>query len=188
MKILIRVFGFWFLVFSLWFLAGCAARPVKEKAVLPSRELAEGRATPEEEVLALKGEDIPLVKKEGLKEIKKELTEEEKRIFTNIYFDFDKSDIKPEGRPVLEKIAAYLLKNPAPDLLIEGHCDERGTEEYNLALGERRALSARRYLIGLGVASGRLQTISYGEERPVDSDHNETAWAKNRRAEFKPLQ
>lgn len=187
MKILIRVFSLWFLIFSLWFLAGCAARPVKEKAVLPPRKLAEGRALPEEEVLALKGEDIPLVKKEE-KEIKKELTEEEKRIFETIYFDFDKSDIKPESRPVLEKIAAYLLKNPALDLLIEGHCDERGTEEYNLALGERRALSARRYLIGLGVASGRLQTISYGEERPVDPGHNETAWAKNRRAEFKPLQ
>ncbi len=180
-----RVFGFWFLVLGLWSLVGCAARPVKEKAVL--KELAEGRAIPEEEVLALRGEDIPLVEKE-LKERKKALTEEEKRIFKNIYFDFDKSDIKPESRPVLEKIAAYLLKNPALDLLIEGHCDERGTEEYNLALGERRALSARRYLIGLGVASKRLQTISYGEERPLDPGHDETAWAKNRRAEFKPLQ
>lgn len=187
MKILIRVFGFWFLVFSLWFLAGCAARPVKEKAVLPPKELAEGRALPEEEILALKGEDIPLVEKEQ-KEIKEELTEEEKKTFKNIYFDFDKSDIKPESRPVLEKIAVYLLKNPALDLLIEGHCCEIGTNEYNLALGERRALSARRYLIGLGVASGRLQTISYGEERPVDPGHDETARAKNRRTEFKPLQ
>ncbi len=183
-----------FSVLCFLFLASCATPPVKKEAVkeketiLSLKEIEEGKATPEEEILALKGKDIPLVKKEGLKEIKKVLTEEEKRIFKNIYFDLDKSDIKPESRNILEKIANYLLKNSELDLLIEGHCDERGTSAYNLALGERRALSARRYLVGLGMASKRLQTISYGEEKPADAGHNEAAWAKNRRDEFKILQ
>jgi len=101
-----------------------------------------------------------------------------------IHFDFDRSEIKPNDIPNLEAIADYLKKNPNDDLLIEGHCDERGTEKYNLALGERRALSAREYLIKLGVSASRIRTISYGEERPVDPGHNEEAWAKNRRAEF----
>lgn len=101
-----------------------------------------------------------------------------------IHFDFDKSDIKPEYQPVLESHADWLRRNPRVRLQIEGHCDERGSVQYNLALGERRAESARRYLVTLGIDPSRLSTISYGEERPVDPAHNEEAWAKNRRAEF----
>ncbi|HJX14971.1 MAG TPA: peptidoglycan-associated lipoprotein Pal [Candidatus Deferrimicrobiaceae bacterium] len=104
--------------------------------------------------------------------------------FENIYFDFDKSFIRNDAKPILAKVAAYLKKNPGSKLQIEGHCDERGTSEYNMALGQRRADSTKKYLVNLGIAGNRLSTISYGEERPADPGHNEAAWAKNRRAVF----
>jgi len=102
----------------------------------------------------------------------------------NIYFDFDKYNLLPLAQQVLQRKAEWLRNNPDVPVIIEGHCDERGTNEYNLALGDRRAESARTYLINLGIAGSRLTTVSYGEERPVDSGHNEVAWAKNRRAHF----
>jgi peptidoglycan-associated lipoprotein len=102
-----------------------------------------------------------------------------------VYFDFDQSVIKPSETSKIEAIAEAIKKGPAGnDLAIEGHCDERGTEEYNRALGERRALAVREYLIKLGIGSGRIRTISFGEDKPVDQGHNEDAWAKNRRGEF----
>ena len=104
----------------------------------------------------------------------------------DIYFAFDKSNLTPESRLSLEHNAEILKDNPKIRVLVEGHCDERGTIEYNLALGERRALAARNYLINLGIDPSRIATISYGEERPSDPRHNEEAWAKNRRDEFKP--
>jgi peptidoglycan-associated lipoprotein len=112
---------------------------------------------------------------------------DEIREFENqkIYFDFDKSELKPEARAVLRKKADWLLKHPEYSVRIEGHCDERGTNEYNLALGQRRADSAKKFLVALGVDESRISTISYGEERPADPRHNEEAWAKNRRDEFK---
>jgi peptidoglycan-associated lipoprotein len=85
---------------------------------------------------------------------------------------------------VLKEKAAWLQDRPEVDVLIEGHCDERGTNEYNLALGERRAQSAKVFLVNMGIASSRLTTVSYGEERPLDPGHDEAAWAKNRRAQF----
>jgi len=102
-----------------------------------------------------------------------------------IYFDFDKSNLKPEAQEVLKRKAAYLQGNPNAKAIIEGHCDERGTNEYNLALGDRRASSAKKFLVNLGIADSRLKTISYGEERPLDPGHNEAAWSKNRRCQFK---
>lgn len=112
---------------------------------------------------------------------------EEVRVFEseNIYFDFDKSDIKPEAEKSLKKKGQWLRANPAYSVRIEGHCDERGTNEYNLALGDRRANSAKKYLVAFGIEEARISTISYGEERPVDLGHNEDAWWKNRRDEFK---
>lgn len=104
---------------------------------------------------------------------------------THIYFDFDKSDIKPEAKGVLEKKAAWLRQNPEYKVRIEGHCDERGTAEYNLALGDRRAKSSMKYLNALGIAADRMSTISYGEERPVCKEKNEACWSLNRRGEFK---
>ncbi len=107
---------------------------------------------------------------------------------TRIHFDFDSYELKPEARSALQKISEHMKRFDNLRLVIEGHCDERGTAEYNLALGERRARAAYEFLILLGVGSNRMQIISYGEERPLDPRSNETAWAQNRRAEFKILQ
>jgi peptidoglycan-associated lipoprotein len=104
-----------------------------------------------------------------------------------IYFDYDKSELKSEARAVLKKKAEWLRNNLDFSARIEGHCDERGTNEYNLALGERRANAAWRFLNALGISGSRLTTISYGEERPADPGQNDDAWSKNRRDEFKLL-
>jgi len=102
----------------------------------------------------------------------------------DIFFDFDKYDLRTDARGTLDRKAAFLNQNSSVRSQIEGHCDERGTNEYNLALGERRANAARRYLTTAGISDARLSTISYGEERPLDPGHNEAAWARNRRAHF----
>ncbi len=101
-----------------------------------------------------------------------------------IFFDYDKSDLSPEARATVEALAAWMSNYPAATIGIEGHCDERGTREYNLALGERRASSVQDYLVALGVAPNRLSTISYGKERPAVLGSNEESWAQNRRGVF----
>ena len=101
----------------------------------------------------------------------------------DIYFDFDKYDIRPGDAKILDSNATWLKANNNL-VLIEGHCDERGTNEYNLALGERRAKATMNYLVSQGVQAGRITIISYGEERPICTEHNEACWAKNRRAHF----
>lgn len=101
-----------------------------------------------------------------------------------ILFDFDSAVIKDKQRSKIEAVAAFLKTTTSNKLLVEGHCDERGTEEYNRALGERRALAVREYLVRLGIQASRIRTISYGFDRPVDNGHNEAAWSKNRRDEF----
>jgi peptidoglycan-associated lipoprotein len=105
--------------------------------------------------------------------------------FRQVYFDFDKFNLRPDARSSLD--FNYDLLKSFPDVIvkIEGHCDERGTVEYNLSLGEKRANAAKGYLVGLGIPSNRISTISYGKERPVDPRHNEEAWGKNRRCEFR---
>ncbi|MBZ5639145.1 MAG: peptidoglycan-associated lipoprotein Pal [Acidobacteriia bacterium] len=107
-----------------------------------------------------------------------------KKVLATIYFDYDKSDLSDAARATLQANADWLKANPARVVRIEGNCDERGTVEYNLALGQRRAASVRDYLGGLGVDASRLKTISYGKERPADPGHDDAARAKNRRAEF----
>lgn len=102
----------------------------------------------------------------------------------DIYFDFDQYDIKEDSKPILKEVASILLKNNKIKVIVEGHCDERGTNEYNLALGEKRANSVKQYLIAMGIPSNRISTVSYGEERPLCSDQTEECWAKNRRAHF----
>ena len=101
-----------------------------------------------------------------------------------VYFDFDRSAINSSETGKIEAVAGYLRSNSGVGVLVEGHCDERGTEQYNLSLGERRALAIREYLINLGIDGNRVYTISFGEDRPADPGHNEAAWAKNRRGEF----
>ena len=102
----------------------------------------------------------------------------------DIFFDFDKSTLTPAAQDNLMRKAAWLRDNPDATVTIEGHCDERGTNEYNLALGDRRADSAKAFLVDLGIASSRLTTISYGEERPLCMQQTEECWAKNRRGHF----
>lgn len=122
-------------------------------------------------------------KRKLTEDAKRKLAEEQAR-FENedIYFEFDSSTLLPAAQEVLKKKVAYLKTNPKINVVIEGHCDERGTNEYNLALGDRRAKSALAFLANLGVETSRMTAISYGEERPLDAAHSEEAWAKNRRA------
>jgi peptidoglycan-associated lipoprotein len=102
----------------------------------------------------------------------------------NVYFDFDNASLDGQAQELLKQKAMWLRDYPDANVVIEGHCDERGTNAYNLALGERRAESAKAFLVNLGISDARLTTISYGEEKPLDMGHNEEAWAKNRRAAF----
>lgn len=104
--------------------------------------------------------------------------------FVPIYFDFDKSNIRADQRSRIEKNAEILKKKSNTKIRIEGNCDERGTNEYNMALGERRAMSAKKYLMNMGIAGSRLKTISYGEERPLSYGHDDLAWSQNRRDDF----
>ena len=102
----------------------------------------------------------------------------------NVYFDFDNATLDYQAQELLKQKAMYLRDFPDANVVIEGHCDERGTNAYNLALGERRAESAKAFLVNLGISEARLTTISYGEEKPLDMGQNDEAWAKNRRAAF----
>ena len=137
--------------------------------------------------VALRRLDEEGISEEELEEARRkvaEMREQEGVILVNVYFAFDDFSLNEEAKTSLAQNAAWLINNPESEVIIEGHCDERGTEEYNLALGERRATSVKRYLIRLGVPEKQLSTISFGEERPADPASNEEAWAKNRRAEF----
>jgi peptidoglycan-associated lipoprotein len=126
------------------------------------------------------GEDLP-------DDAAKRAAEQAMNQFINehIYFSFDSAQLSAMAQDTLKRKAAWLQENAGVMVAIEGHCDERGTNEYNLALGERRAQSARAYLVDLGISASRLSTISYGEERPLDARSTEEAWAKNRRGQFK---
>jgi len=104
-----------------------------------------------------------------------------------IYFDFDKANLKPEAIATLQKDADILKKNPAMKVRIEGNCDERGTSEYNMALGDRRSTAAMKYLMTLGIGADRMTAISYGKEKPSCSEHNEACWSKNRRDDLNVL-
>jgi len=101
-----------------------------------------------------------------------------------IHFDFDRSNIKPEYEPVLRENAEWMRQHSKTQVLIEGNCDERGSIEYNIALGDRRAKSAKNYLMNLGIPASRLSTVSYGEERPICTQHTESCWWQNRRDDF----
>ena len=107
-----------------------------------------------------------------------------KGILAPVFFEFDSAEMSSDGQSVLAKNAEMMKQYPTWIVSVEGHCDERGTAEYNLALGERRALSVRQYLVSLGIAAERLRTVSYGKEFPFDPGHGESSWARNRRANF----
>jgi peptidoglycan-associated lipoprotein len=147
----------------------------KEEAMKPEAE----RMAKEKESKAKEGFEKSLVAKRT-PGIEGEVFESS--LLKDIHFDFDKYNIRPGDAAILKENAALLKKYPNVKIQIEGHCDERGTIEYNLALGERRANSTKNYITSLGISPDRISTISYGKERPLDPGHNEEAWAKNRRA------
>lgn len=104
--------------------------------------------------------------------------------FDNVLFDYDSAQIRESERAKADAVADFLRRNTHAGLIISGHCDERGSREYNIALGERRALAVRQYLVGVGIDPGVIQTVSYGEEHPIALGHDESSWSQNRRAEF----
>jgi peptidoglycan-associated lipoprotein len=106
------------------------------------------------------------------------------KITAPTYFDFDKSDVRSDAQATLDAKIPYLQANPGMRIRIEGNTDERGSDEYNLALGQRRAASAKKYLVDHGIDAGRIDIVSYGEERPVCKDHEESCWSQNRRDDF----
>ncbi len=142
--------------------SGAAQQPITETT--PSRE--------------------PAVAQETAKEAGQGTAQEVQAELQKVYFNFDSADLSEEARASLSKNAEYLSRQAGVKVRIEGNCDERGSDDYNMALGERRAKSAKDYLVNLGIASDRLSTISYGEEKPAVQGHDEAAWAKNRRDEF----
>ncbi len=156
-------------VFLIMTLAACSTTP-KEPAATPAQPAQVTDYTPSEKPVqaVAVGPTKPQVAVE----------------LGDVFFAFDKFDLTAESRAILAKNAEVLLADSDIMITIEGHCDERGTEEYNLGLGERRASSARNYLVSLGVSASRIKTISYGEERPFKWGSNEAAWSQNRRAHF----
>ncbi len=161
----------------------------EEAAKLESERAAKEREAQEREATRIKEEEA---RKAQEKEFEKSLVAKkqpgiegevfESSLIKDVHFDFDKYDIRPADAEILKGNAALLTKYPNVKVQIEGHCDERGTIEYNLALGERRANSTKKYLTSLGIPGDRISTISYGKEMPLDTGHSEEAWAKNRRA------
>jgi peptidoglycan-associated lipoprotein len=130
----------------------------------------------------------PPVVEPPVEQAKPEVKPEPKEIpmpeLQDVFFAFDKYNLTDEAKRTLQADASELKRSPDVSIIIEGHCDERGTKAYNLALGEKRAKAAKDYLVSLGISGSRITIISYGKERPFDPGHNEAAWAKNRRAHF----
>jgi peptidoglycan-associated lipoprotein len=140
------------------------------------KQEAEAKAKAEEEAKAAREKAMVA---EAAAKIEKEASR-----FDDIHFAFDKYDLDTEARAILAMAAKWINAHPGHDMLIEGNCDERGSIEYNIALGQRRADEAMKYLVNLGVGNSRISTVSYGKERPLDPGHDEEAWAKNRRDHF----
>lgn len=170
--------------------------PPDQKGAIPSSEAiskpAPGEKIPPsqpliEETLHSPGPQQAAIKEEAKKKITPKDSVSLKVGLQSIFFDFDQAVIREDQKEVMLQNAQWLMANPQIRIRIEGNCDERGTAEYNLALGQRRADAAKEFLEGLGISSKRMQTISYGFERPLDPGHNEEAWAKNRRVDFNIL-
>ncbi len=191
---------------SLTMLSGCAKKAsLKDQAAMtapakaPAPAMAAPSATPADDAAArekaLREQQLreqaerEKAAKEAAEKAKKEAAAKLAAILKelqipDVYFDFDKYNLKPLAQTTLKNGAPAYMKYPDYKLVVEGHCDERGTAEYNLALGQKRADEAAKFLVDLGIQKDRIKTISYGKEMPVDKGHDEAAWAKNRRAHF----
>ena len=165
----------------------CGKKELKSEPVMSEDE---ARRRAEEEARKREQERQAAIREEELKEdqlrTESERFQSAREMFENedILFEFDSASLSVEAQEILRAKAEWLRENPRAQVMIEGHCDERGTNEYNLALGDRRAFSSKSFLVDLGIADSRLTTISYGEEQPVDSRSTEDAWTQNRRAHF----
>ena len=179
-------------IFAFILPAGCAKKEVvKEEAVekqapVQPTEIAKEKETDEamaKEKAKERAAEEQLAREKAGEEAAANVAKEASQ-FEDIHFAFDRFDLRPDAREILDMHAKWLNAHAEYVVRIEGNCDERGTEEYNLALGDRRAKSAMKYLVDLGIDKTRISTISYGKERPLDPEHNEEAWAKNRRDHF----
>ena len=176
---------YFFCFFFLCFLYACESNQIFLRPEEPPKYIAETKVDmPSLKDASCEKPAPPIVKKEVPKVVPRPKTV----VLNDIYFAFDRYDIRPKDAEILRKNLEWFKANPGKKVLIEGHCDERGTIEYNLALGQKRAEAARTYLIKLGVNPELLETISYGKERPFDPGHNPKAWAKNRRAHFSVIE
>jgi peptidoglycan-associated lipoprotein len=172
---------------AMLFTVSCAKKDVAAEPEITTAPVVE--TEPEEDTAAAEAEAAEKARLEA-ERIKAEEEERArmaaKMAFTDedVYFEFDSAALLPAAQDLLSQKAAYVLTLPDASVTIEGHCDERGTDAYNMALGERRAEAAKSFLVNLGVNPSQINTISYGEENPVDPGSNEEAWARNRRAHF----
>jgi peptidoglycan-associated lipoprotein len=178
---------FLMVIFVAFLAPSCGKKEIRSEPVM-SEEEARRRAEEEarrREMEKQAGIQEQALKEEGLKE-GQEKARFERDMFENedILFEFDSAKLSDQAQQILRAKADWLRKNPRAQIIIEGHCDERGTNEYNLALGDRRAFAAKTFLVDLGIDQSRITTVSYGEERPLDSRSTEEAWAKNRRDHF----
>ena len=164
------------LVAVLLMLTGCPKKPTE------TAEATGGKVTPPSGVTP--PSESPMIDEPEIGET--EIAGQGQRIasLNTVYFNYDRSDIREDMKSVLRDNAAWILDNSSVNVQIEGHCDERGTNDYNLALGSRRAESIKRYFVALGVPAARLSTISYGEEQPICRESRESCWGKNRRGQF----
>jgi len=187
--------GFWVLivifVVSGLFLTSCTKKDVKSEGIVSTPPTArDDEAEKAKKRVRIKEQEPSEqeLRERALKEEEarrlKEAAEKARFESEDIYFEFDQYILSDSAKGNLNKKTQWLKDFPAAKALIEGHCDERGSAEYNLALGQKRADSAMQYLVSMGISANRLSTISYGKEKPVDTGSTETAWAKNRRAHF----
>ena len=172
-----------FLIFALMIFAlGCAKKYVKAPEEPVSRPEKEAVT---EKVQVVKEKITPPPAEEVTTSTTTAAAEKEAPFaLKDVLFDYDKYNIRPDAKAALDSIAEWLSKNKGLNVLIEGHCDERGTNEYNLALGEKRANTAKDYLAAKGIASAKMRTMTYGEEKPVCTESGESCWQRNRRAHF----
>lgn len=182
------------MVSGLVFTVSCAKKTVVSEpptGVTVDQSAEDAAAARAQELAKEKAMEEARLKEEALKEARlkdaefAKIAAAERRFQSqDIHFGFDSSELSPMSKTLLKEKALWMEENPTALITVEGHCDDRGTTEYNLALGERRALAAKSFLVNLGISESRLATISYGEERPLALEANEAAWAKNRRAHF----
>ena len=165
---------------------GSANRPpatTQPPTPAPSAPEPQERADPYGDASADAGDLVPIDESDDILSMSLEDINAQSPL-ADIHYGYDSADLSNEARASLDANVRWLRRNPTVTILIEGHCDERGTVEYNLALGERRAMAAYNFIASSGIPSERMKTISYGKEFPLDPGHNEAAWAKNRRAHF----